>query len=137
MIKTKRKKGFYSISAVAEMLSIHQQTIRLYERKGLIAPKRSEGDTRLFSESDVDRLEEIIHLTHSVGVNLAGVEIILRQKKQIERLQKDMNKLFNSVQESLTKETESQKEEIKRSMERLAQLKNKQHPQLPSFEDTE
>ena len=56
----KRKKGYFSISAVAEMFSVHQQTIRLYEKEGLITPKRSEGNTRLFSEEDVNRLEEII-----------------------------------------------------------------------------
>ena len=57
-MKLKRKKGFFSISAVAKMFSVHQQTIRLYEKEGLIAPKRSAGNTRLFAEEDVDRLEE-------------------------------------------------------------------------------
>ncbi len=72
----KRKKGFFSISAVAEMFSVHQQTIRLYEKEGLISPKRSDGNTRLFSEEDVDRLEEVIYLTHQLGINLAGVDMI-------------------------------------------------------------
>ena len=84
----KRKKGYYSISAVAKMFSVHQQTIRLYEKEGLITPKRSEGNTRLFSEADVDRLEEIIYLTHQLGVNLAGVEMILKLEKKIEKLKK-------------------------------------------------
>ena len=79
----KRKKGFYSISAVAKMFSIHQQTIRLYEKEGLISPKRSEGNTRLFSEEDVDQLEKIIYLTHQLGVNLVGVEMILKLQKKI------------------------------------------------------
>ncbi len=97
----KRKKGFFSISAVAEMFSVHQQTIRLYEREGLIAPKRSDGNTRLFSEEDVDRLEEIIHLTHKVGVNLAGVQIILKLQKQLQKMQKDMNAVFEETNKNL------------------------------------
>jgi MerR family transcriptional regulator, heat shock protein HspR len=68
----RRRKGFYSISVVAKMFSVHQQTIRMYEKEGLISPKRTEGNTRLFSEEDVDRLEEVIFLTHKMGVNLAG-----------------------------------------------------------------
>src|ERR1700731_1447850 len=95
----KRKKGFFSISAVAKMFSVHQQTIRLYEKEGLLTPKRSTGNTRLFSEEDVNRLEEIIYLTHQLGINLAGVEMILKLKKQIHKMQKDMNKLFEDTQQ--------------------------------------
>ena len=62
----KRNKGYFSISAVSTMFSVHQQTIRLYEKEGFISPKRSDGNTRLFSEEDVNRLEEIIHLTHKM-----------------------------------------------------------------------
>ena len=72
--KLKKEKAYFSISAVAKMFSVHQQTIRLYEKEGLIVPKRSEGNTRMFSENDIDRLEEIIYLTHKLGINLAGVE---------------------------------------------------------------
>lgn len=70
------------------MFSIHQQTIRLYEREGLITPKRSDGNTRLFSEEDVDRLEEVIFLTHKLGINLAGVQMVLKLQKQIRKMQK-------------------------------------------------
>jgi len=84
----KRKKGYFSISAVAKMFSVHQQTIRLYEKEGLINPKRSIGNTRLFSEEDVDKLEEIIYLTHQLGVNLAGVQMIFKLKKQMSKMQK-------------------------------------------------
>ena len=94
----KRKKGFYSISVVAEMFEVHQQTIRMYEKEGLIAPKRSDGNTRLFSEEDVDRLEEIIYLTHKMGVNLAGVEIILKLKKRVGKLQDELNGVIQSAQ---------------------------------------
>ena len=89
----KRKKGFFSISAVAKMFSVHQQTIRLYEKEGLITPKRSDGNTRLFSEEDVDRLEEVIYLTHKLGINLAGVQMVLKLQKQIKKMQKDMLRL--------------------------------------------
>src|SRR3984885_6642794 len=103
----KRKKGYYSISAVAKMFTVHQQTIRLYEKEGLIEPKRSEGNTRLFSEEDISKLEEIIHLTHQLGINIAGVEMIFKLKKQIQKMQKEMNKVFETAQEELDKESET------------------------------
>jgi MerR family transcriptional regulator/heat shock protein HspR len=119
----KRRKGFYSISVVAKMFSVHQQTVRMYEKEGLISPKRSEGNTRLFSEEDVDRLEEIINLTTKWGVNLAGVEIILRLQKKISKLQEDMNKLFERTQGQLEEESESFRTDAKKQVERLGQLK--------------
>lgn len=119
----KRKKGYFSISAVAKMFSIHQQTIRLYEKEGLIAPKRSEGNTRLFSEEDVNRLEEVIYLTHKLGINLAGVEMILRLQRQIKKMQKEMNSLFNQAQDELIRESEVSKSFLKMTAARLANLK--------------
>ena len=119
----KRKKGFYSISAVARMFSVHQQTIRLYEKEGLITPKRSDGNTRMFSEQDIDRLEEIIYLTHKMGVNLAGVEMVLHLQKKIAKLQEEMNKLFEQTQGALTEESENYKKEIKDHVRHLATLK--------------
>ena len=123
MMKIQRKKGFYSISAVAKMFSIHQQTVRLYEKEGLLAPKRSEGNTRLFSEDDIERLEEIIYLTHELGINLAGVEMIFKLKKQINKMQKEMNKVFENAQQELDKETEHTKQAIKTSAQQLRKLK--------------
>jgi len=119
----KRKKGYYSISAVAKMFSVHQQTIRLYEKEGLITPKRSEGNTRLFSEADVDRLEEIIYLTHQLGVNLAGVEMILKLENKIEKMQKKMNALFEKTQEELKREKELSKNAISSSARSLMKIK--------------
>ena len=124
----KRKKGFFSISAVAEMFSVHQQTVRLYEKEGLITPKRSDGNTRLFSQEDVDRLEEIIYLTHQLGINLAGVEMILKLKKQMKKMQKDMNKLFDNTQKELDKESELSQQTVKTSAKQLLRLKYKEHP---------
>ncbi len=119
----KRKKGYFSISAVAKMFAVHQQTIRLYEKEGLLSPKRSEGNTRLFSEEDVDRLEEIIYLTHKLGINLAGVEMILRLQRQIKKMQKEMNLLFKNAQDELSRESEMSKENIKEAAMELANLK--------------
>ena len=77
----------YIISVAAELLEMHPQTLRLYERKGLIKPKRSGGKTRLYSERDIERLREIRRLTQELGVNLAGVEEILRLRSELEALQ--------------------------------------------------
>jgi MerR family transcriptional regulator/heat shock protein HspR len=119
----KRKKGFFSISAVAKMFSIHQQTIRLYEREGLITPKRSDGNTRLFSEEDVDKLEEVIYLTHKLGINLAGVQMVLKLQKQIKKTQNDMNKLFDATHKDLAREENNHRTEAKIAAQQLARLK--------------
>lgn len=120
----KRKKGFFSISAVAKMFSVHQQTIRLYEKEGLLTPKRSSGNTRLFSEEDVNRLEEIIYLTHQLGINLAGVEMILKLKKQIHKMQRDMNKLFEETNQELDNEVEQAKNIVSDSAKKLMKMRN-------------
>jgi MerR family transcriptional regulator/heat shock protein HspR len=122
-IKLKRKKAYFSISAVAKMFSVHQQTIRLYEKEGLINPKRSDGNTRLFSEEDVNRLEEVIYLTHQLGINLAGVDMILKLQKQIKKMQKEMNQVFNNAAEELAKETATSTHAIQTTRQRLIQLK--------------
>lgn len=128
----KRAKGFFSISAVAKMFSVHQQTIRLYEKEGLICPKRSNGNTRLFSEEDVDKLEQIIYLTHELGINLAGVEMVLKLQKQIKKLQKEINKAFAATQTDLTAQSEEFKQQAKQRTQRLLELKkNKMHPAAP------
>ena len=119
----KRKKGYFSISAVSKMFCIHQQTIRLYEKEGLISPKRSTGNTRLFSEEDVNKLEEVIYMTHKLGINLAGVEMILRLQKQIKKMQKDMNRMFKHTQDELTKEEDLSKNVIEKVTKKLASLK--------------
>ena len=125
-MKVKRKEGYFSISAVAKIFSVHQQTIRLYEKEGLIAPKRSTGNTRLFSEADIDRLEEIIYLTHQLGINLAGIEMIFKLKKQIKKMQNEMNSIFETTQKELDKEAESSKDVIQTRAKRLIEMKQKQ-----------
>lgn len=124
-MKVKRKKGYFSISAVAKMFSVHQQTIRLYEKEGLITPKRSEGKTRLFSDEDIDRLESVIYLTHELGINLAGVEMILKLKKQITKMQQEMNKLFKDTQQQLDENVNVSKKAVLSSAQELMKIKQK------------
>jgi MerR family transcriptional regulator/heat shock protein HspR len=119
----KRKKGYFSISAVAKMFSVHQQTIRLYEKEGLISPKRSEGNTRIFSEEDVDRLEEIIYLTHEAGINLAGVEMIMKLQKKIKILQSQINTLFTHAQKEMGDDLIIHRDAIQKNIQRIAQIK--------------
>jgi len=122
-MKIKRNKAYYSISAVAKMFSVHQQTIRLYEKEGLLAPKRSDGNTRLFAEEDIDRLEEIIYLTHKLGINLAGVEMILKLKKQLSKMQKDMNTIFEDTNKELDQHVQASKQTIQESTQQLVNIK--------------
>ncbi|CAN5157050.1 hypothetical protein BH09DEP1_BH09DEP1_0930 [soil metagenome] len=123
MTMIKRKKGYFSISAVAKMFSVHQQTIRLYEKEGLLSPKRSDGNTRLFSEDDVNRLEEIIYLTHQLGINLAGVQMILKLKKQMGKMQKEMNKIFEDNQKELDDQIIQSKESVSENAKQLFKIK--------------
>ena len=80
--KTRGKAG-YMISAVAEMYNIHPQTLRLYEREGLLIPSRSDGNTRLYTQEDLEQLETILNLTRDLGVNLAGIEIIMNMRRRM------------------------------------------------------
>jgi MerR family transcriptional regulator/heat shock protein HspR len=96
---TRRKpdQKFVMISVVAERYSIHPQTLRLYEREGLIKPARSAGNTRLYDEEAIRRLEIILTLTRDLGVNLAGVEVILNMREQMERMQGEVDRLLEFV----------------------------------------
>jgi MerR family transcriptional regulator/heat shock protein HspR len=94
-----KSKAAYMISAVAERYEIHPQTLRLYEREGLLAPSRSEGNTRLYTDDDLDRLEVILKLTRELGVNLAGVEIILNMCEKMEAMQKQIESFVANLNE--------------------------------------
>lgn len=98
-----RRKTGYMISAVAETYQIHPQTLRLYERLGLLQPSRSEGNTRLFTNEDLDRLEVILTLTRELGVNLAGVEVILNMREKMEKLQLQVDEMIAFVRENVSK----------------------------------
>jgi MerR family transcriptional regulator/heat shock protein HspR len=93
----KRSKAAYMISSVAEQYEIHPQTLRLYEREGLLAPSRSDGNTRLYTDEDLERLEVILKLTRELGVNLAGVEIILNMREKMEAMQRQMTEFVNTL----------------------------------------
>src|SRR3954447_1028928 len=96
MARTKSKAA-YMISAVSERYGIHPQTLRLYEREGLLAPSRSDGNTRLYTDEDLERLEVILQLTRELGVNLAGVEIILNMREKMEAMQRQMMEFVNTL----------------------------------------
>ena len=93
----KRNKTGYMISAVAEKFQLHPQTLRLYEREGLLKPSRSEGNTRLYTEDDVERLEVILKLTRDLGVNLAGVEIILNMRERMSEMQRQIEEFVSTL----------------------------------------
>src|SRR5438093_2115212 len=99
----KSGKAYYMISAVAQKYNIHPQTLRLYEREGLLKPSRTEGNTRLYSEEDLDQLETILSLTRDLGVNLAGVEIILNMRRKIEKLQGEVNEFMEYVKREMVR----------------------------------
>jgi MerR family transcriptional regulator/heat shock protein HspR len=101
MTKTKGKAA-YMISAVAEQYAIHPQTLRLYEREGLLTPSRSEGNTRLYTDDDLERLEVILKLTRELGVNLAGVEIILNMREKMEAMQQQIESFVQTLNEELS-----------------------------------
>jgi len=96
-------KAFYMISAVAQKYNIHPQTLRLYEREGLLKPSRTDGNTRLYSEEDLERLETILSLTRDLGVNLAGVEIILNMRGKIEAMQHEVNEFMEYVKHEMAR----------------------------------
>jgi MerR family transcriptional regulator/heat shock protein HspR len=91
------------ISVVSKAYGIHPQTLRLYEREGLLKPSRTEGNTRLYSEEDLRQLEVILNLTRDLGVNLAGVEIILNMRRKMERMQGEVNEFMEYVKHELAR----------------------------------
>lgn len=93
----KKRVKTYTISAVAELYDIHPQTLRLYEREGLLKPSRSVGNTRLYEDSDLERLEIILSLTRDLGVNLAGVEIILNMREKMDAMQREFERFFEYI----------------------------------------
>jgi MerR family transcriptional regulator/heat shock protein HspR len=105
-----REHRLFMISVVSEMLGIHPQTLRLYEREGFIKPKRSEGNTRLYSEEDVEKLEMILRLTRELGVNLAGVEVILSMREKMEQMQREMEDSILQLREELAREIKRREE---------------------------
>src|SRR5713101_5891442 len=98
----KAKKAGYMISAVAEPFQLHPQTLRLYEREGLLKPSRSAGNTRLYTADDLERLEIILKLTRDLGVNLAGVEIILNMREKMSEMQRQIEVFVSSLNDEIS-----------------------------------
>src|ERR1700688_2463423 len=101
--KRKKARAGYMISAVAELYKLHPQTLRLYERVGLLKPSRSDGNTRLYTDSYLERLEVILTLTREMGVNLAGIEIILNMREKMAEMQHQMESFTSFVQQELSR----------------------------------
>jgi MerR family transcriptional regulator/heat shock protein HspR len=114
------KGKYYMISVVAKSYGLHPQTLRLYEREGLLKPSRTEGNTRLYSEDDLRELDVILNLTRELGVNLAGVEIILNMRRKMEDMQKEMQDFVAHVRDELQKtQDEGWKEKVEQALVRV------------------
>ena len=96
-----RKKAAHMISAIAETYDVHPQTLRLYEREGLLKPSRTEGNTRLYTDADIERLELILSLTRDMGVNLAGVQVVLNMRARMEQMHREMKDFVEMVQREM------------------------------------
>jgi MerR family transcriptional regulator/heat shock protein HspR len=95
-----KKKPYYMISAVSRTYNIHPQTLRLYERLGLLTPSRTEGNTRYYTDDNLDQLEVILNLTRNLGVNLAGVEVILNMRENMKKMQQEARSLIKFVRDN-------------------------------------
>jgi MerR family transcriptional regulator, heat shock protein HspR len=101
MTAKRKSKGAYMISSVAEMYEIHPQTLRLYEREGLLKPSRTEGNTRLYTDEDLERLEFILNLARDLGVNIAGIAIILQMRERMEEMNRQMQDFVGYVRNEM------------------------------------
>ena len=101
MAAKRKTKGVYMISAVAEMYEIHPQTLRLYEREGLLKPSRTEGNTRYYTDEDLERLEFILNLARDLGVNIAGIAIILQMRERMEEMNRQMQSFVEYVRSEM------------------------------------
>ena len=119
----KNKNKYYHISTVANIYNVHPQTLRLYEREGLLKPSRSKGNTRLYSEEDLGRLEFILNLTRDLGVNLAGVEVVINMKEKMEKIEDEVNEFLNYIQMEFFEGREEEFETKKDSLVRMNQTK--------------
>jgi len=117
------RKKYYHISNVSRMYNIHPQTLRLYEREGLLKPSRSEGNTRLYSDEDLKRLELILDLTRDMGINLAGIEVILNMREQIENIEAQVNQFLEYIQNEFFEGREEEFEARKSALIRVSPLK--------------
>ena len=123
MATKKKGRAAYMISAVAEQYQIHPQTLRLYEREGLLRPSRSEGNTRLYTDEDLQRLDVILHLTRDLGVNLSGVDIILNMREKMSAMQRQIEEFVSQLNFELTRRVIPEDPRDQRSLIPVIQLK--------------
>ena len=119
MERKKKGKAAYMISAVADTYGIHPQTLRLYEREGLLKPSRSDGNTRLYTQEDIERLELILNLTRDLGVNLAGVEVVLNMRERMEEMQRDMQEFIEYIEHEFVNRSPELNQKIHHALVRV------------------
>lgn len=117
--KDQETRTTYHISVVSRMFSLHPQTLRLYEREGLLKPSRSEGNTRLYTDEDLKRLEVILSLIRDLGVNLAGVEVILNMRQKMEQVEADINDLLEYIRTHIFQGRDEEFERQRKSLVRV------------------
>jgi MerR family transcriptional regulator/heat shock protein HspR len=121
--KESEARSFYHISRVSQMFDLHPQTLRLYEKEGLLKPSRSQGNTRLYTDEDLRQLGLILNLIRELGVNLAGVEVILNMRQKMQRMEAEVNELLEYVKREFFRGDEDAFESRRRSLVRLSQMK--------------
>ena len=123
MKEKKEPKNYYHISSVSEMFNIHPQTLRLYEREGLLRPSRSEGNTRCYTDEDLRQLELILNLTRDLGVNLAGVEVVINMRRKIEQIEEEVNMFLEYIRKEFFEGKEEEFELRTKSLVRVSPAK--------------
>jgi len=121
--KDRETRTTYHISIVSQRFNLHPQTLRLYEREGLLKPSRSEGNTRLYTDEDLKRLEVILNLIRDLGVNLAGVEVILNMRQRMEQVEADVNALLDYIRTNVFQGREDEFERKRKSLVRVSPAK--------------
>jgi len=123
MKKNREQSKYYHISSVARLYDIHPQTLRLYEREGLLNPSRSEGNTRLYSDEDLKQLEVILNLSRDLGVNLAGIEIVLNMRRKIEQIESEVNQFLEYIRHNFFEGRDEEFEKTRVSLVRQSSTK--------------
>jgi MerR family transcriptional regulator, heat shock protein HspR len=133
-----RKQRYYTIGAVAKMYGLHPQTLRLYDREGLLKPSRTSGNKRFYSQDDVDKLEMILRLTRELGVNKAGAEIILDMRKRVEEYQQAIKEMLMIIRQEFASEVADADARIKEALKKNSRYKNIfGDPEIFNIEPTE
>ncbi len=130
----KKQNRYYHISSVARLYDIHPQTLRLYEREGLLMPSRSEGNTRLYTDEDLKQLEFILNLTRELGVNLAGIEVILNMRKKIESIEEEVSNFLEYIRIEFFKDRKGESDINRKA---IVRIKTNELMKILKIEETE